>query len=432
MYTIKKDDNLSNIAIKNKITVQELQRLNPGIEDPNLIKEGATLKLPSDQPIQPTPEKLAGIETGVKEVQSKIPALTQQVNEYTATAPKTAPKTAEEVSKLLADTSMNVPKIEERASAKVVSDLNSEIEKAVGTDPAVPNLVSEYQGYKKQEGLPDLENEYNTSVSDLRTLENDILSKKNLIKGKAVSSRYINKQLVKLDAENLDALNIAEQKVKDLGTRIDTKNKTISLLMDFAKTDYANASSNYEFKYNKAIQTYNTFSAEQDKAADNARASLKLIQDSIKDGNIDPANLTDYQKQTIQDLEVKAGEPIGITEFLKQNVSEKIFWKGIETDESGNRTLIAIPEKADGTPDMGNTYKIVVGKEDSSKTTIQEDANQMSGFIENRINTVARQDRYLSPDEWLAYKIEWVKSGRDEDSFDTIFQKYKNPKDAYR
>ena len=63
----------------------------------------------------------------------------------------------------------------------------------------------------------------------------------------------------------------------------------------------------------------------------------------------------------IQDLEVKAGEPIGITEFLTANVKEKIFWKGMQTDEKGQQFLSVIPETADGKPDLANTYRVYTG-----------------------------------------------------------------------
>jgi len=325
--------------------------------------------------IQPTPTPTANqqvspeLEAGVKKAGETLAGIQKQVAAGITPTPAptptptslatSAPKTPEEVDTLLAGMSTDLS-TEKRASADLYASIQGILNKPA---PATPSLTETYQTQRTIAGLPQLETDYNTAVSDVRSLQNEIISQQEQIKSQpGVSSRYIDRKLVKLTADNSEALRAAEQKVSDLATQVDTKNKSVSLIMDFAKTDYSNASSNYEFQYNKAIQIYSLYSQQQDKATNNAQASLKVIQDSIKDGSIDPTALNSYQKQIINDLEVKAGQPIGITEFLQSNVKQKIFWQGVQKDETGNNVLIAIPENADGTPDFANTYKVVVGK----------------------------------------------------------------------
>ena len=48
LYVIKYGDTLSQIAIDNNTTIQEILVLNPSISDPNIIIAGNTLKLPED------------------------------------------------------------------------------------------------------------------------------------------------------------------------------------------------------------------------------------------------------------------------------------------------------------------------------------------------------------------------------------------------
>jgi hypothetical protein len=395
-YIIKSGDTLSKIAAANKTDIATLQKLNPNITDINKIYAGANLNLPDvapitpmapynpqtqmrdpvtgqifDKPVAPAPPAPAPVSPAMpKEGDTRIFADQNQVFKNGNWTVETSILTKEDAAKKLLNLSMNPEPEGVRKSVEADNAFTAALKGILETKaPTAPKTTETYQQQKELAGLPQLENDYNTAQSDLRALENEIVSKKEQIQGQAgVSSRYINRKLVKLDADTSEALRVAEQKVRDIATQVDTKNKTVSLLMDFAKTDYSNAVSNYEFQYNKAIQIYSLYSQQQDKITNNAQASLKVIQDSIKDGSIDSASLTSYQKQVIQNLEVQAGEPIGITEFLQSNVKEKVFWKGVETDEAGNKVLMVIPEKADGTADMGNMYKVVVGTGTEGKT----------------------------------------------------------------
>ena len=304
------------------------------------------------------------------------------------TAPKdtTAPKSSKEVDDFLTDLSTSVDK-DERESVSLTKDFKSWLEGI--QPPKAPDSVSQYKELRQVEGLDVLENDYNQAVSDLRSLENEIVSEQEKIKGQpGVSSRYINRRLVKLSADRSEALRQQEQKVRDIATRVDTKNKTVSLLMGFTKTDYQNAVNQYQFQFNKAISIYSIFSQEQNRQVNNARASLKIVQDAIKSGNLDPSQFTDYQRQMIQDLEVKAGEPIGTTEFLTANVKEKIFWKGMQTDEKGQQFLSVIPEIADGKPDLANTYRVYTGGKKLRKGQnlfYDESGNEISAFDAARL-----------------------------------------------
>ena len=44
-YIVKKGDTLSGIAVKHHTTLQNLQRLNPQIKNPNLIYPGDAIRL---------------------------------------------------------------------------------------------------------------------------------------------------------------------------------------------------------------------------------------------------------------------------------------------------------------------------------------------------------------------------------------------------
>ena len=50
VYAVQRGDTLYSIAQRSRTTVQELRRLNPGI-DPTRIEVGTTLRLPTGKPV---------------------------------------------------------------------------------------------------------------------------------------------------------------------------------------------------------------------------------------------------------------------------------------------------------------------------------------------------------------------------------------------
>jgi phage protein D len=66
IYKIKYGDTLSQIAVDNDTTVNEILKLNPSIKDPNIIFAGKTIKLPDKETVSTNGDTTQNVPTGGK------------------------------------------------------------------------------------------------------------------------------------------------------------------------------------------------------------------------------------------------------------------------------------------------------------------------------------------------------------------------------
>lgn len=80
IYTVKQGDTLSEIALNNGTTIQDILNLNQSITNPNVISVGEQITLPSGQPVQQEQQT-----TQVAQTQQVAQQSTQQVQQQANT-----------------------------------------------------------------------------------------------------------------------------------------------------------------------------------------------------------------------------------------------------------------------------------------------------------------------------------------------------------
>lgn len=80
IYTVKQGDTLSEIALNNGTTIQDILNLNKSITNPNVISVGEQITLPSGQPVQQEQQT-----TQVAQTQQVAQQSTQQVQQQANT-----------------------------------------------------------------------------------------------------------------------------------------------------------------------------------------------------------------------------------------------------------------------------------------------------------------------------------------------------------
>lgn len=81
IYTVKQGDTLSEIALNNGTTIQDILNLNQSITNPNVISVGEQITLPSGQPVQQEQQT-----TQVAQTQQVAQQSTQQVQQQANTS----------------------------------------------------------------------------------------------------------------------------------------------------------------------------------------------------------------------------------------------------------------------------------------------------------------------------------------------------------
>lgn len=225
--------------------------------------------------------------------------------------------------------------------------------------PQAPNLAETYTKLNTEYGVDQLENDLNAANENLLSFQNDLVSQANAMKGEPVSTAYINRQLVKLDADSRDALNDLNLRRQSIIDRLDTRSKTVSLMMQFTQQDYANARAEYDSSYNRAYQMMTFFAAEQERydqqqnqIRDDARASLQVIRESMGNGSYRWEDLNAEQQAYVNALDVKAYGISGVTQYIKPTEKELDTF----TDVSGNRISTFY------TPGTNEFRQVVIGQ----------------------------------------------------------------------
>lgn len=93
IYTVKQGDTLSEIALNNGTTIQDILNLNQSITNPNVISAGEQITLPSGQSVQQTQQT-----TQVAQTQSVAQQPVQQVQQQVTTQQTSATQTRTVVS----------------------------------------------------------------------------------------------------------------------------------------------------------------------------------------------------------------------------------------------------------------------------------------------------------------------------------------------
>ena len=258
----------------------------------------------------------------------------------------------------------------------ILSSLLGNLKTALGTGtgmtgaPAIPSLLDTYKSFRASEGLSNAELEFESARSEMRDLENKVILESDKIKSQpGVTTAFIGRKLVKLDADTANALRETRMKVQDAQDRLISKQKTIETLMQFTQQDYQNASERYNNEYNRNFQLMSLLIQQQDKRQNDAVAKLKIIYDAMAAGNIDIDKISAHHQSVINDLELIAYGTTGIFRMMEPGDQEIDTF----TDSNNNRVIVM------WNPLTKSTKNIIVGKVAPTAKAGQPQISTVSG-----------------------------------------------------
>lgn len=288
--------------------------------------------------------------------------------------------------------------------------------------PNAPKLVDTYQTLSAQYGLDALQTTINDLTAQDTFVRDQLRASQGNELGKPVPLNVIEGRMTEEQrAANEKLTYIGEQKARALDQYNSALN-TVKTIMDFTQTDFTNAKSVYDSQFSQALSLMNyaqgvkeSEKTDVQRAIDNARANLTVITAAMKDGSINPANLTPDQRANINALEVQAGLPIGFTAMLKTDPKADVV--SITSNEGQIQVLKRNP---DGTMAL-QTYGT------KNTTTTQAKATAISDMTKRLIDK-SGPDGYVSAQTWQDAKALWLSAGYQTTDFDSNFRnRFTNP-----
>ena len=317
-YKIVGGDTLDALAVSNKTDRATLLKLNPQITDKDKIFAGQLLNLP-DAPVAGADVPPAPLTTAGSAVSTSDEIRNADADAKAAQLKKDTDAKAE------------ADRLVVQAQIKASKDA---IEGAVTTEkPTQPKLE---EGFKTLQSEKDAGGnsvlDYQTSLTENRTKRSDIMSAfedftVSAAEGQGMSAFLSQKgEKGRLAQKELDRL---DREAAIIQMQISNRNETISTIMGLRKEDYATASANYEKEFAQATNIYNAITGRADKeataeekAVDNARANLQVIQSQISKGAISYDKLPPETQLQIDVLEKQAGFPKGYTQFITKEITQ--------------------------------------------------------------------------------------------------------------
>lgn len=326
--------------------------------------------------------------------------------------------------------------VDTRDSAKILADIKTDIE----APPAEPkSLVETFNAKKAALGIEPLETQLSTIDSNIEAIQTTLQVEAQKAGQQLVSMREINrtKGTLQMEAEQRIALLNVEKSA--VSRQLTNKYNTLETIMSLTQNDFTNASNYYTQNLARTTALYNLVNQKeqqtltaQDRAKDDARANLTVIQNLLKDSSVDYSSFTADQKLKMQQLEVQAGYPAGFlekidTQFSDKKIQSTTSFTGTDGKQyfnvlmvDGNNKLSVETIADDGT----------VQKADTTKTT-EEQLATARGAMGKYLSSKSGPDNHVAEKDYLEQKKIWVNSGipgATSESFDEAFAGvYVNP-----
>ena len=394
-HTVKSGDTLSAIARKFNVQVSDITGFRSG--NPNLIFPGEVLNIKSSQrapsagqpgfigPVRPTApkagepgfigptrppalsrnQKLADIRRRVNEAQKQA----QQISTSVGTLAKAELAT----SNVQENVEFTLPSVTEPGSDDLAGEpvTNIDFQKIIDrltsqAPPVVPNLVSDFEAFRSDQGIPALEGQLNTINADLENAEAGLRLGLQEVEGRQVSTREISQEQLKLRRQAQEDIDFLVRRKNSIIDELNVKNSMVSNLMRLTQQDFQNASAQYNAEFSRNIQMIslimnykNQQQAEENRLRDDARSNLNTLVNLAVDSGKNFGDLTDSMQSQITSLETKAGyEPGTFSAFMRAKPNTKIISTTKGVNEAGEDIVTFIyQDPVTGKPGAIETVK---------------------------------------------------------------------------
>lgn len=326
---------------------------------------------------------------------------------------------------------------ETRKSAKTYDEIYNEITSSLTKNlPAKPEVVDLTQKYKELMSGSDITT-LETSLNDLQKQARDIQAisqaRTSAEKNKAVPMNVIAGRVSEEENQDNQRLQAVNNSIKTITDQLTMKYNVIDNIMKYTGQDYTNSVDSYDkqFSNNLSLMTQARGIAQdqlsiQEKEADDARANLQIIYNSMPAGGItDPA-----QKANITKLELQAGLPVGFYENITAKNQDADILSTTTRETGGVKYADVIMRNKDGslstkTVRLGSSTSGSGGGTEAEKTriAISSMGQDLAGMAKNG---------YVTLEQYKQARDLWSnQAGRSSDEFDKNFKRYLNPDQYY-
>lgn len=217
--------------------------------------------------------------------------------------------------------------------------------------PTAPSLASQFQELSTAKGVEAIQKSIGDLKAEQDAIDAQLRTNKIAEKGKPVAQGVIEGRVSKETTQAQEQYDFVGRQLARKQDELNSTLSNIKMIMDFTQTDFTNASTQYNTKFDQAIATFNLINGVQQdqktdvqRATDNARANLQIMANSIAAGNMDISKLSPDQQAQLNKLEVQSGLPVGFIQSIKKDPKADIVF----TSTNNGVTQVGI-RNSDGT-----------------------------------------------------------------------------------
>ncbi len=353
-------------------------------------------------------------------------------------------KTTEQIQADLDQATKDQAEIEKLSRQKMIQDLKTELgitDTTLPVKPAPTSLATDFTALRSTEGVTAIETQINSIDTEIAATESGMRAEIEKELGRLAPTENIGLRQIDIQKKYQDQLDSLNRRKTTLVNELSTKNTLISNIMQFKQTDYANASAAYQNDFSRNVSLINAvesrLTAEDQQAnqvQDDARANLTLLTNMVNESGKTWDTLDPSLMNKIQELEMKAGMPAGVTEtFARVMPGMKVDYTTAGYDAAGNQ-IVSFFSYNNGDPKLikSITSPVVKTQTEGTKPTETEvkrtAIQQYAVFMQPKLGG----DGYISPTDYRTAKMGWVnETGYSAEDFDKAFAHLRNPNQPY-
>jgi hypothetical protein len=207
----------------------------------------------------------------------------------------------------------------EMTSKDLLADLIGDTEAM----PTAPSTLDKLGELREQHGLDNMEAE----INDLQAQADEIVAiqrqRMQGAEGQRVSMGVIGGRVSEIERQENERLDAINRQINAKVNAYESKLSVVNMMMSAMQTDYQNASSEYQMKFNQKMSLINAIKGYEDEEKATASANLQIAVESLQGQDYD--KLSSVQKMTLENLATKAGMPSTllsglIKESFKNNI----------------------------------------------------------------------------------------------------------------
>lgn len=213
--------------------------------------------------------------------------------------------------------------------------------------PERTSLVDAYTGLQQSKGVDKMQADIRGIEEEEAALDAE-LRKFRVSESEGQSANFVGGRISEAERNLLERKDYMLRQKNSLVDELNATNKTIETIMNLTDKDYANARDEYEKEFSQNLQLMQAYQTSEDREADNARANLTTIFNAMEKGTVDAAGFSDAQQAFMNDLEMKAGLPIGFYQSIKAALPEDKIISTTTRETAGGKYADVVTRAPDG------------------------------------------------------------------------------------